>query len=429
LAQVTKAFNSPAVSLLNYPMPHTKFVAVVFLLGGAVVQANQCSSDGECPTATVQTGVSLLQTKLQTNVFLAPDMNPALECLHRTTPDLQLTYPSDAEAHFKEIQAALAPFTRLWQDVANCYVGYCGPMIEGSWISHFNETWTAAGTDAKLSTVFGPYVPIFIRWQKITPKKKAEVWTVLQKVLRKDVAYITVSQDDLGPSKSADSFKRFPNLMVLSGGGYGHVPVPLLIKQLEEIEVPVSGRKFWMSFLGTLQGAKTHPTRNKMIGALAPLADATHEVKFGDPHKSGSSGSVTQDLPWQDVMAYSQFVLCPRGYGRTSFHLAETIQMGRIPIYVYSDVAWVPYADMFAKIGYVSQIDEVADLAKKLKTEVSEDQIMKMEKVLEEIAPTHFTMPGMMNQISGFMTAHKSDLRCQALPPTVRDDPRNPSLR
>jgi len=50
-------------------MSHTKFVAVVLLLASAVVQAKQCSSDGECLTAALQNGVSLLQTKLQTNVI------------------------------------------------------------------------------------------------------------------------------------------------------------------------------------------------------------------------------------------------------------------------------------------------------------------------------------------------------------------------
>jgi len=43
-------------------MSHTKFVAVVLLLASAVVQANQCSLDGECPSAALQNGVSLLQT-------------------------------------------------------------------------------------------------------------------------------------------------------------------------------------------------------------------------------------------------------------------------------------------------------------------------------------------------------------------------------
>lgn len=342
-------------------------------------------------------------------------MNPALECLRRTTPDLELKYPSDAEAHFKEIHTALAPFMKDWHEGLMCYAGYCGPWIENDWISHFNETWTAAGPDAKLSTVFGPYLPIFYAWSDMLRKNggtNGGVWTVLQEVLRKDVAYITVSQASSGLLESEENtdLKQYPNLMVLNGGGYGHVPVPLLLKQREEIEVPMSARKHWMSFMGATNWDSNGPggLRTKMIDAITPHADETHKVEFG------------QGSNWPDVIAHSQFSLCPRGFGRTSFRLTETVQMGRIPIYVYSDVAWVPYADMFEQFGYMSQVGKVADLAKKLKTEISKHQIRDMEKVLEEIAPTHFTMPGVMNQISGFMTSQKSDLRCQVLPPTVR---------
>jgi len=68
VAQVTKPCSSPVVSLRTHPMSHTKLFAFVFLLASAVVQANQCPRDGECPAAALQNGVSLLQTKLQTNV-------------------------------------------------------------------------------------------------------------------------------------------------------------------------------------------------------------------------------------------------------------------------------------------------------------------------------------------------------------------------
>ena len=46
--------------------------------------------------------------------------------------------------------------------------------------------------------------------------------------------------------------------------------------------------------------------------------------------------------------------LVPRGFGRTAYHLMETFQMGRVPLYVYSDVPWVPYAEVFERVGYAS---------------------------------------------------------------------------
>lgn len=71
--QLTEAGNSPVVSIPNYPMSRTNFVAAVFLFAGTVVQASQCTRDGECPSADEpQNGVSLLQTKLQTNIIEEP---------------------------------------------------------------------------------------------------------------------------------------------------------------------------------------------------------------------------------------------------------------------------------------------------------------------------------------------------------------------
>lgn len=44
--------------------------------------------------------------------------------------------------------------------------------------------------------------------------------------LRKDVIYLAVSQDDQGLGKTLMS--AFPNILVLTAGGFGHVPIPLI---------------------------------------------------------------------------------------------------------------------------------------------------------------------------------------------------------
>eukprot|EP01035_Chromulina_nebulosa_P017912 gene17912-23532_t len=50
-------------------------------------------------------------------------------------------------------------------------------------------------------------------------------------------------------------------------------------------------------------------------------------------------------------MALTKFNLAPRGYGRSSFRFAESIQMGRVPIFLYDDIPWVPYQDPFGVNG------------------------------------------------------------------------------
>ena len=41
--------------------------------------------------------------------------------------------------------------------------------------------------------------------------------------------------------------------------------------------------------------------------------------------------------------ALTMFNLAPIGMGRASFRLAEIIQLGRIPVYLYEDFPWSPY--------------------------------------------------------------------------------------
>ena len=48
--------------------------------------------------------------------------------------------------------------------------------------------------------------------------------------------------------------------------------------------------------------------------------------------------------PRQALIAGTLFNLAPRGFGRTSYRLAEVIQGGRVPVYLYDDYAWLPFA-------------------------------------------------------------------------------------
>lgn len=44
--------------------------------------------------------------------------------------------------------------------------------------------------------------------------------------LRKDVIYLVVSQDDQGIGSALAA--SFPNILVFSAGGFGHIPIPLI---------------------------------------------------------------------------------------------------------------------------------------------------------------------------------------------------------
>ena len=80
------------------------------------------------------------------------------------------------------------------------------------------------------------------------------------------------------------------------------------------------------SFIGNL----THSIRMQMIEQIKDNPDyyiSTKDHKLYDYCK---------------IMAQSKYVLCPRGYGQSSFRIQEAIDMGAIPIYI-SDEFIFPY--------------------------------------------------------------------------------------
>ena len=120
-------------------------------------------------------------------------------------------------------------------------------------------------------------------------------------------------------------------------------------------------------------------------------------------------------------MDRSRFNLCPRGYGRSSYHLAETIQMGRVPVYLYDDTAWIPYEKLFRRrIGYGTDVRGLPRLLRRL-SRTSDSELAVRERAAAALRVSHFTLPGVMEQISRFMTAPETaDLQCRKLPRTVR---------
>ena len=44
------------------------------------------------------------------------------------------------------------------------------------------------------------------------------------------------------------------------------------------------------------------------------------------------------------------------GFGRNSYHVAETLQRGLVPIHVYSDRPWLPYERIFESCGFATSV-------------------------------------------------------------------------
>lgn len=340
----------------------------------------------------------------------------ALACL-RSCAD-SLAYPPDARAHFDEIHRALDNYSHVsYARLA----GYRGPWIENRWIAATRADLARAdAAGGSLRDVAGPFVPLLVPWvdEWLAPRMWHYPPGMVEKLLgllRPGVAYVTVSQNDCGVTGDFarerlgayqfDAAADAPNLLVLSAGGYGHVPVPLL-KQPEALAArrPPRERRYFASFVGSLHTAPGR-LRYAMNDTLHAFAAARGVEVF-----------VGKAQDWRGVMADSRFSLCPRGFGRSSYHVAETINLGLVPVHVYSDTPWLPYPERFADVGFNASIDGFADLLGALHA-LPDAEVERREANAERFSASHFNFDAALGQIRRFIVNGTGDLRCRP-PPT-----------
>jgi hypothetical protein len=352
-------------------------------------------------------------------------------------------YPQDAVAHFVDLHVSLAAWGQHSQHIMRGAANYTGPWLENVWIDHFLGK---ALQENDLADTFGEYIPLFIPWVDLWVQNKFHypdgfVDTLLG-ALRPDVAYVTVSQSDLGLTGYRElPLHKLPNVLVLSAGGFGHVPVPLL-KQPETAPtiIPSSpaDRPYTVVYAGSLKHA---PERRMMHDTLLRLSQESSNNN--NNNRNTISYAHYHGPDWRRVMTTARFNLVPRGYGRTAYHLMESLQMGLIPIYIYSDEPWVPYRDLLwwfddddandydknstttnTKIGYATTVQNLPALLERL-VQLSPAILVQMEATIVAYRHSHFTYAAVMRQIelflrppttAGSVASLSSDLRCQRLP-------------
>jgi hypothetical protein len=358
-----------------------------------------------------------------------------LGCLKKTTPGLTVSYPSDANAHFTEIHDAFAAEMEKageplheFKAKQRCAAGYCGPWIENHWIDRFQQL---AGKDANLSSTFGPFIPLLLPWTDIwVYGGRGKHWKsmgrrysyppffvpFLERKLRKSVLYITVNQNDEGiTGKHELLMEAFPNILVLSSGGYGHVPIPLL-KQTEPLAATIAmqDRKYLTSYVGSFGNAPFN-LRRDMLSSMAGLNSTHRACTF---YGGG----------WREAMRMSKTSLVPRGFGRTAYHLVEAIQMGLVPIYVYHMTPWLPYRRLYEKHGLLTSVDELPSMFDRL-LQMSDAELHAKERLAARLIDSHYSYNGTLDQISKFMVGAPNDLLCQRLPSTVRGSEKEVAMR
>ena len=101
-------------------------------------------------------------------------------------------------------------------------------------------------------------------------------------MLRPDVPYITVNQNDEGMTGKCELLMQdIPNVLVLSAGGYGHVPIPLFIRpEPENHATPVAQRPYLVSCAPRARAGRTARVRAlRAAGGSTPLLQVPKVVR------------------------------------------------------------------------------------------------------------------------------------------------------
>ena len=338
------------------------------------------------------------------------------KCLKNVHYTPQLHFPlkntrnNDLKSHVVQLSKELRTFQTLERTKQQNFDDptFGGPSLEEFWIQEFC-------CDKPLDA-FGGYVPLFIQW--VTTKMRGrhrELVRVLTTHLSKDILYVTVSNHAFGIKDTGFPIENYPNILVMSAGGNGHIPLPHLKRNIPYQGFdPALRFKYDMSFVGT---PRPSGGRKKFLDSIQSERKA---VQGGEE----VSLRITEKPFLESLTIYNNTLLnlCPRGVGRTSFRLYEVIHVGKLPVYMYSDIPWIPYegtsADM-REFDWVFQNDEakkVVETARELKAKPAE--VTRRLLVLQKLRQSHYTYEGVAHQIRMYLNGGEktSDLRCHGLP-------------
>jgi hypothetical protein len=229
------------------------------------------------------------------------------------------------------------------------------------------------------------YIPIF--WTNCYTNKTFnhefyDIQIILDS-LDKNKKYFTISQHD------DCVYENLPeNTIIFSMGGNktgsNIIPIPLICSPIN-YEKKIKNLK--ISFTGSL----THPLRNKLYESYKNDNDFHFKIKEWELVTDKQNISC-----FMDNMSRSFFSLCPRGFGKTSFRLYESMQLDSIPIYVY-DQKWLPWEDEIDWNNLIISISE--NEINNIKNKINNIDTEKMISYKNEIFQHFFTYDGVYNNI------------------------------
>lgn len=153
-------------------------------------------------------------------------------------------------------------------------------------------------------------------------------------------------------------------------GTTGDYQLPLLCQPHGK----VSAKK---NLLASFIGKETHPIRKSVL-----------DLKGREGHFISTDQTGLES--YCHILASSIFTLCPRGYGKTSFRIAEALEQGSIPVYI-SDEFLEPHGINFSEYGIRIKGGASAEFINAWLRGISDEQITKLQKRGKEVYENYYT--------------------------------------
>lgn len=190
--------------------------------------------------------------------------------------------------------------------------------------------------------------------------------------------YFTVVQHDDGP------MLNLPSNTTVYGACSGTVPLPLIYQDTEGKLENLSSKKSFQekSIFCSFVGSLTHNVRNTIVETYRnnPL----FKIHLTD-NWTDNVNSDNQQV-FLELTVNSKFSLAPRGYGRSSFRFFEILQLGSIPVYIWSDKEWLPYTEQIDYDKFCISIHESdIDFLDTLLSNITERQYNNMLKEYQKV--------------------------------------------
>lgn len=203
--------------------------------------------------------------------------------------------------------------------------------------------------------------------------------------------YFTVVQYDDG------CLLNLPNNTIVYGACSGNIPIPLIY---EDNENRLENKKIYKSFdeklvLCSFVGSITHELRRKLINYYR--SDSEFVLDYNEYWTPNVN--IDRQNIFIDLSCNSKFVLCPRGYGRSSFRFFEILKLGSIPVYIWDDIEWLPYKEIinYTKFSISVNINDISNI-KNLILSIDENKYEEMLNEYNKIKH-YFSMDGMYKYI------------------------------